>query len=207
MLKVLLAVESCAKYDKKRAAQRRTWLRHRPDGLDFKYFIGKTDIAVSEPDLVTLWCGDGYNDLIGKTRQVVRWALSAGYDYLFKTDDDTFVDAVKLLASDFAAYEYVGWCKQRDYAQGGSGYWLSRRAMRLLVFDDQPTPETIAEDQHVGIVLRRHGIYPVHDNRLILGPTPRWQGWPTRSDRCDTITMHKLMPMIMDECYRHWLEN
>ena len=205
MLKILLAVETCAKYHSRRVAQRRTWLKHLPDGLDWKYFVGKTEQLVNEPDIVRLYCGDGYNDLIQKTRMVIRWAVQGGYDYLFKTDDDTYVDATKLLASGFEQHDYVGWSRQRTYAQGGSGYWLSRKAMLKITHDTDPTPETLAEDQHIGAVLARHEIYPVHDGRYLVGPSPKWDGWPTRSARNDIITLHKLMPLTMDEAHAHWL--
>ena len=178
MPKILLALESCGKYRQRRDAQRKTWLKFMPDGLQYRFFIGMQDGAkitipqTDEADVTTLPCPDNYEELILKTRAMVCWALEKNFDFVFKTDDDTYVDATKLLASDFEGHEYSGWSRQRDYAQGGSGYWLGRRAMELLSRDFVPTPETRAEDAHVGKVLARYGIYPVHDGRYLVGPAP-----------------------------------
>ena len=208
MRKILLALESCHRYHERRAAQRNTWLRFLPEGLEHRYFVGRGEQSVHiEPDLVQLDCDDSYEQLIFKTRSMLCWAIENDFDFVFKTDDDTYVDAAKLLASDFERYEYSGWSRQRDYAQGGSGYWLGRRAMELVSHDFVPTPDTLAEDTHVGHVLARYGIYPVHDGRYLVGPAPAPEGWPTRSDRCKTITLHRMIPMLMHQVHEYWLAN
>lgn len=212
MLKVLLALETCGKYRTRRFAQRKTWLKFMPADLHYRYFTGVQDgasvtIPSDEEDVTTLLCPDGYNELILKTRSIIAWAVEREYDYLFKTDDDTYVDAHKLLASGFQHWEYSGWSRQREYAQGGSGYWLSRRAMLHVLHDKDGTPDTIQEDQHIGKVLQRCNIFPVHDPRYQVGPGPGRESFLTRSDKRQAITLHRLLPIQFDEVHAFWLDN
>lgn len=77
-----------------------------------------------------------------RTQLMVRWALEHGYDYLFRTDTDTYVWVNRLLASGFEQYDYMGWCLgvprhlERSWAlntaHGGVGFFLSRRAMEIV---------------------------------------------------------------------------
>lgn len=212
-LRVLLAIESCTRFRARREAQRKTWLPFKPAELHHRYFIGVQDGAAvtipqsEESDVTTLNCPDSYQELILKTRALIAWALEHGYDYIFKTDDDTYVDAVKLLASGFENWHYTGWSRQRDYAQGGSGYWLSRHAMEVISRDCAATPHTLEEDHHIGLTLGRHRIFPVHDSRYQVGPGAARENWLTRSDARPTITLHKLLPIVMDQVHAFWLAN
>ena len=101
-----------------------------------------------------------------RVRELARWALADGYDYVFKCDDDTYVWVDRLLASGFERWDYCGfshdWHTPR-FASGGAGYWMSRRAMGVLAAqEDAFEPH---DDVWVGAVMERDGIVLAHDSR------------------------------------------
>lgn len=125
-----------------------------------------------------LECPDTYATLVAKTHALTKWARARDYDWMFKCDDDTYVRPRQLLASNFSTADYSGFCDGRwsngpgpgliyAYAQGGAGYWLSRRAI-AIVADHLLTGE-FAEDCAVGKTLGLQGIIPVHDARYVPG--------------------------------------
>lgn len=199
-MRILIAIKACrTRRDfALRSKQRETWAKH--STIPVIWFVGNGEPVTD--DVTALDCGDTYDDLIAKTRAIVKYALDNAYDYIFCTDTDTFVCVDKLLASDFTQHDYIGWCRGRTYNQGGSGYWLSRRAMTVLVEDTTPTPETVWEDLHVGTVLGRHGITPHHDERYLVGPANVHQDWPTKANAI--ITLHKLTFETMTKVYDRW---
>jgi hypothetical protein len=164
------------------------------------WFVGNGEPVTD--DVIHLDCDDSYIKLIDKTRCMVKYILDHDYDYGFFTDTDTFVCVDKLLASAFTEHDYIGWCHGRDYCQGGSGYWLSNKAMRVLVEDNEPTPTTVWEDLHVGTVLARHGILPTNDERYLVGPANVHQDWPTKGN--DIITLHKLTVETMEKVWQRY---
>jgi hypothetical protein len=199
-MRILIAIKACRKSRDfaLRAKQRSSWVPF--STVDVKWFVGRGDPVAD--DVVSLDCLDTYEGLIEKTRAIVKYALDNDYEYAFLTDTDTFVCVDKLLASGFEQHDYIGWCRGRTYAQGGSGYWLSRKAMEVLTADTTPTPETIWEDLHVGTVLERHGILPHHDARYLVGPANVHEDWPTKGNAI--ITLHKLTFETMERVYQRW---
>jgi hypothetical protein len=204
MMKIAILIKACktSRDAALRKKQRETWVGKWSSLCPIFWFVGNGDAQVSEESVIHVDCGDRYEDLIAKTRAMVRWAIEQDYDYCFFTDTDTFVAVEKLLKSGYEQHDYIGWCRGRDYAQGGSGYWLSRKAMEALVADTTPTPETIWEDLHVGTVLARHGIVPHHDERYLVGPANVHQDTPTPSNQI--ITLHKLTVETMERTWQRW---
>lgn len=116
------------------------------------------------PDELPLPAPDGYFYLTHKLRAGLRWALAQDYDFIFRADVDTFVDVPILLQSGFDSHNYTGKKigPKPGYAQGGTGYWLSRAACRLLVNAPITSP---ADDVWVGETLLQHGINLYDDVR------------------------------------------
>jgi hypothetical protein len=129
-------------------------------------------------DEVAVDAPDDYHSLTLKTIEIVRWAQSHGFDYVFLCDTDTYVIPKLLLESGFENYDYMGrfskdigatWvqtAKDRNgnhyvfprchsWASGGVGYFLSRKAMVEILHGSKPTkPEEVwAEDLWVGQVM------------------------------------------------------
>lgn len=178
---------------------RRTWLVHAPrQGIDYVFLVGGATEFRREGDVLYLPCPDDYPSLPQKIRRFCQWALRhADFDYLFKCDDDTYVDLARLAhypvgrALDYAGGQYAG------YASGGGGYFLSRRAAALVAEHlDAPWGN---EDELVGQCLKAHGIDLLADPAF-QGFT-RWTGVAPRPDN-RVITAHGISPEMWAEIHR-----
>jgi len=139
--------------------------------MDAVFLLGAGE-AVAAPvridDLLLLPCPDGYDALPQRTRAFCEWALARGdWDYLFKCDDDTYVAIDRLAGFNPGRADYLGaeWTPGVEYASGGAGYLLSRRAAQIVAAN--LTAQTGAEDQLVGSVLRDAGVPFRKDDRFI----------------------------------------
>lgn len=209
-MKVLIAIVSCHQFARRRMAQRDSWLpQATAAGVAYRFFVGRCSalptivgsqsvVAAPRPDMELLECEDNYEGLSRKVRTAVRWAYQRDYDYLFKCDDDTYVRPERLLTSGFAQHEYSGFIEDYDlrlatnfpvypHAQGGPGYWLSRKAMAAVV--DTMPDKNHQEDFAVGEALALSGIPAVHDDRYV-----HQEGQALRSD---FISLHKCDPEEM----------
>lgn len=205
-MKILIAIHASHSQPEQMRAQRETWLQDL-DGADYKFFLGQPEGY--EPDAVYCDFPDGpkYKDskcifrtrvLNQKTEALAHYALIHGYDYVFKCDDDTYIRPDLLLNSGFEQHDYSGFTEPHyafgfghyRWAQGGAGYWLSRRAMRIV--DEHGLHLVPAEDFAVGQLLARNGIQPFHDERYTPTAEPK---------RADWITMHKVGTARKRELY------
>jgi hypothetical protein len=156
-------------------------------------------------DEVILACADSYEWLPWKTQAICRWAQGLDYDYLFKCDTDTLINPWMLAPSCFQQPEYMGGENEDDspygriqFASGGAGYWLSKKALTIVANADNI--QTNAEDVFVAHALRSEGIKPVFYQGY------RWR--PGASVDKDMVTLHlssalqrKYVPEMMYEYY------
>lgn len=158
-------------------AIRETWLKDvAAAGAEYKLFVGSTQNEYKctqiANDEVQLACSDRYEDLPQKTQAICRWALERGYDYIYRTDDDSFAHVNRLMASGFDTHDYSGYCidypphHERHRYSGAPGFFLSQRAMELVAAN---TPDHHADDLWIGRVLYEHGIKVHRDTRHVPG--------------------------------------
>ncbi len=145
-------------------------------GLDVRFFVGCTPTHQQE---VNVCCEDDYLSLPFKTQEMCRWALAKGFDWMFKADTDTLIYVPRLMRAipsdvDYSGY-YRGHPSEPSYASGGSGYWLSARAMKIVVgatFKSDYIVEnrgaSFGEDLQVGKCLAEAGIFCKWDERYRL---------------------------------------
>jgi hypothetical protein len=145
---------------------RKTWLPDAQGKVDVRFFYGMGSSREPLADEIFLDVGDDYYSLVAKTRAVWQYALTMGYDYVLKLDDDVFLDVDKTLAG-FIPVDYRGTLREGEvntygtseltckYACGPA-YWLSRRAMQVIV--DSPLPATPYEDRATGYALTTAGV-------------------------------------------------
>jgi Galactosyltransferase len=227
-------------------ACRETWIneykRQAIPFVDYKFFVGTpllehtqpeshakvdicgnhcTDYLRAAEDVVVLRCEDQYGALTYKTQESLQWAAARDYDFVFRCFPDTYVQVKRLLETKFYNYDYygdfrgetTGW---QNYASGGAGYFLSRRAYSYLL--DQPILGTwrdditpYAEDLWVGNRLGcdypAKGIKYWDDNRFI---NKGQSYWPDFSNT--VITSHlsagspggRYAKELMYSCHEHW---
>jgi FkbM family methyltransferase len=140
-------------------------------GTEVLFVVGGEWTGSPRVDNRTLYlpCSDEYESLPEKVGQFCRWALeNRDFDYLFKCDDDTYVRLDRLRQVIPNDHDYVGaeWTPGVNYASGGAGYLLSRRAA-TIVADQLKGRPVGAEDVLVGKCLRAAGIEFHRDHRFI----------------------------------------
>lgn len=186
-MKPLIAIKSCGRDAANgfNQAIRDTWKKDAR--CDSYFFLGRTG-SPQHADEVVLDCPDDYRGLPYKTKAICEWAWNKDYTHVFLCDTDTFVSPEKLLDSGFENYDYVGhfnsprgipnavYGKCYSWASGGSGYWLSREAMKLVADSDQdstcPVSGVPCEDLLVGQVLGPL----IAQNAIIVSHDPRYSG-------------------------------
>jgi hypothetical protein len=157
-MKLLLAIKSCCRDTKVHPSIRNTWAQSLPVGVDVRFFVGRGFVKQSEKDEVQVKAGDEYLDLCAKVQRMLEWSLFRGYDYTFLADTDTYIHPDRLLACFsqvlIGCHDYAGtscgW-----FAQGGEGYFVSRRFAELIV---NAPPQTTNEDQQSGTVAKANSI-------------------------------------------------
>ncbi len=152
--KILFAVKSCLRDAENGANQaiRDTWGKYLND---LYFFIGN---GMTMPDEIPLPCADPYEALPQKTRALLGWAVTHGYNFIFICDTDTYIIPGKLLASGFEKYDLLGHIgghtdngRYFEWPSGGAGYWLSAPAARLII--SMPITNEWAEDRMIGQIL------------------------------------------------------
>lgn len=161
-MKTLIAIKGCEAHFDRFTAELNTWIRGKHWNLVW-YFTGPM-----------LGVPDDYDSLPAKTKAICQWAVNNEYDYAFLTDTDTYVSVPRLLASRFYLHDYTGYVLDwlPTHYCSGPGYWLSRKAMKILAEADWSKisghGHETCEDVMVGAVLHAHGILPHHDRRYAL---------------------------------------
>lgn len=175
-MKTLVALSSCQAYEDKGLNEplRQTWLPMlKVHDWDYKFFHGNG--SSEKEDVIVVPCDDGYWDLTSKTKLKIRWALDHNYDYVFMCFPDLYASVTRLVHSRFERADYFGCVHQHPggnpYCQGGPGYFLSRKALKVL---DGCTSNYPNDDCWVGDML--HNRYEIHrehcDGFRYCGPGP-----------------------------------
>jgi hypothetical protein len=182
-MRYLIAISSCYDFEKSASndAMRETWL---PDvgkfpGLEYRFFFGYgqgAETAQLPADCILLPdVEDGYGTLTYKTLSSLRWAHENNFDFVFRCFPDCYVRVDRLMACGFETVDYIGdfrgdpstnevtHQRAQNYASGGAGYFLSRRAFEIAmhgpvlgIWRDEITP--YAEDLVIGNLLGRSSI-------------------------------------------------
>jgi hypothetical protein len=147
---MIIAVKSCEKHWDRVKAIRETWGKS-----PMVYFFTGDFLRVP----------DDYAHLPHKTKAICQWTLRHNYDWAFLCDTDTYVSVPRLLKAD--QHTYMGYrLENKNYASGGAGYMLSRKAMEVV---SQGNPDEFEnEDEMVGTLLGKVGISVHHDRRFSL---------------------------------------
>ena len=152
--------------------------------VDYKFFLGKPEEKRNWDEII-LNVSDGptKQSVIDKIREMIRYAFNGGYDFLFKCDIDTYVHVPRLLKSGFENHDWSGYGEP----YGGSGYWLSRKAMACLLEHATPFPTPESEDSWACRNLKNAGFVSFQDPRY----HSRINKGPEKGN--DLITSHQYM--------------
>lgn len=167
-MKWLIAVTTSEPFSDRRK-RCKPWMNN--SKADVFFVMGRPGPAKREGDTLYVPCGDGYYDLVSKTYHICKYVLeNCDFDYLFKCDDDSYVNIDRLLAIESDA-SYLGsgrFCKDYKvfYAEGGAGYRLKKDAIRCLVNKLDLKNKNKFEDSLVGQTLRDNGFKLEDDKRF-----------------------------------------
>jgi hypothetical protein len=116
---------------------------------------------------------DDYESLGLKTLWNIRQAMAERCDYLFQCFKDTYISIPRLVAASkeldgrHVVGNYFFHGIEELHPCGGSGYWLSRKAMKAILEADFSAIKNLrnAEDCWIGWALNEAGIDQHHDSR------------------------------------------
>jgi hypothetical protein len=196
--RILIGALACHAFAERREACLATWANAVPDNVDVVFLLGNAETAVPQRNgnLLFCPCADDYPSLPQKTRWFCRWAVAnCAFDYLFKCDDDTYI-AMDRIANGAWSGDFIGH-DLGEFASGGAGYLLSRRAASVVA--ETLVETTGPEDVYTAHVLRRAGIRLSAEPRFFPWDT----SWPTPQN--DLITGHHCKPERMLAIHREMM--
>lgn len=196
--RIIIGILTCPKNNHRADGIRNTWLKLVPDHVRVLFVFGRPGHDPSlEGDDLYLNCPEAYETLPQKVHLFFEHCdNNFDYDYIFKTDDDSYIDMRKFLSFDKQNADYIGrmlgmadsaitrtWhygkCTDKsyevpyrgkyvcDWARGG-GYFLSRRAVRILIpktaklfskelFEDKMVGDALGNDDRISVVCTNYG--------------------------------------------------
>jgi len=158
-MKVLIGIAGCHKNQHKADALRATWVKD-VRGADVRFFAGGQGTN-QKPDEVWLDCPDDYDHRLPKVYAMFDWALTQGYDYLWKVDDDVYLRPERLLALPLRHFQGNFMPHQTFKLVGtilGACAGFSRHAMETVLREPLPPYHLRFEDVFVTLILLSAGI-------------------------------------------------
>lgn len=196
--KLVVGVVSAPSHKEERMAIRETWKSVDVPGVDVFFIVGVDNTnGVIEyiNDTVFVPMEESYQKLPIKTRAFCYWAMAnLQFDYIFKCDDDTYVDLNKLKNFDPKYKEYVGSECADGVASGGAGYLLSRRATHIVT--EHMVNSIGAEDVEVAKSLYRNSDIRL-ENSTLFDPAHFARDHQIPLPENDIITTHYVPPEMM----------
>ena len=182
-MKILVAILTHEGTQSGADACSKTWTRDIQNPHEY-YFYGS---KVQSQKMNRTWnCepdeGESRGRLPEKTYKMLVESLNHDWDFLFKCDDDAYLNFDELVEflKDYDANDdlYLGGkiVNPFAYAQGGAGYALTRSAVKKCIkllkhlYNDE-SKNKFAEDYSVGLALKEQGINLTHTD-LLSTPNP-----------------------------------
>lgn len=168
-------ITTCAAYTDRRKAQQNTWLRQvNADNSLYRYILSNANFIGQDSrvwNFSQYGIDDGYYNLPKKVLYGMRKALDYSWDWLYKCDDDTYVDPGRLMNAinnTNAAFGHmlVHPTEHKRWLSGGSGYALPRSYVEYLVDHMNDLSHTGPEDWHLTGHLIEKGFAVNHDGRF-----------------------------------------
>jgi hypothetical protein len=195
--RILVGICSARQNLERREAIRETWMAQGVENITILFFVGNGSQPVeNSKDLLQLDAADDYEHLPEKVMAFFRYSLGVDYDFLFKCDDDTYVDLSRLPQLLFEGYDLIGneFVQSRGAPSGGAGYFLTRCLVERLA-SDQLFAQTGAEDLIVGEAALRLGARLIGTRRLC------WDSSRYPSPENDVVTSHWCSPQRLRELH------
>jgi len=216
-LKLIIGIATCEKHSERQDAVRNTWGKD-PKDIAVLFLIGREgQKSELNGDTLYLNCSDTYADLWEKTIAFLQYCeRNFDYDYIYKCDDDTYVNISEIRNVPYNEHDYCGgpiheydeklvkrsyelhslpFTKEMDetikytgsWVNGGGGYFLSRKAVRVILSQHKNCLKVkLPEDVAVSYILKM--------NRIALSSL-RGVGL-ARHDFCNKFWVNSKTPFI-----------
>jgi hypothetical protein len=108
--RILVGIYTCPKFSARAMGVRETWLKLIPDNIRVLFVFGRPKQKASiEEDCLYRNCPEAYEKLPEKTLAFLQYcSANLEFDYVFKVDDDTYIDMEKFLSFDTQEGDYIG---------------------------------------------------------------------------------------------------
>ena len=119
--RILIGILSCEKHRERADGIRNSWLKLVPTSYRVLFIHGRPN----EPeevagDCLYLNCPESYETLPQKVHAFLRYSRDHfEFDYLFKTDDDTYLDLERFISFDRLGADYIGQFREQPMAERG----------------------------------------------------------------------------------------
>lgn len=211
---IFVGICSCRKLRDRRDAIRDTWLKNVNGPIMAKFFVGQgADALETAEDIWVVDAPDDYPSLPRKVAALFTKALGTDFDYLFKCDDDTYLDPSRLVSLIQPGTDFVcsaDW-HSFGFAQGGAGYLATRKTVTALAAAEYPPAggEDVVVSRHIrkwklsvkptDRLCSRHEIVPLHDNQRV---TAHW--CPPETLRTIHSVRQSVLLRTMEARHPHW---
>lgn len=207
MTKLVIIILSAQIFrDTRQKTQCRSWIQDIPEDVPYYFIEGGHEPPVRlEGNALQLSCKDDYESLSFKTYQALSYIdQHVDFDYVFKCDDDTYVDIKRLKKMvERCNHDYVGSLFQGFHPRktnyriaSGGGYLLSRHAVKCIL--KKPLSSCAQqgyEDVMVYDYLKECNIHLRHDNRL----NP--EAYPDPYEHLRVVSCHHVDPTLMEKIW------
>lgn len=118
---LLIGILTCDKYKGRADGIRNSWLKLVPSNYQVLFIQGRPGQPEGvEGDCLYLDCPESYELLPRKVHAFLAYAIRHfDFDYLFKTDDDTYLDLERFIAFDRQDADYIGQFREHPVAELG----------------------------------------------------------------------------------------
>lgn len=217
-MKILVSILTCSQTQHQADACLDTWIQYIKKPHDYIFYGDeKQSLTLNKTINCSPELGENRSRLPEKTFKMLNESIKYDWDFLFKCDDDTYLSFDRLVEYiknfDSSHPLYIGSKIHNHgikYAQGGSGYILTRSSVHkcinsLKLFVLNSKENKIAEDYSVGKALHMEGIDLLQCNDFSC-PSPnnvRIDNTIPAKDilELNTITSHYVNPQTMRYIY------
>lgn len=161
---------------------RETWASHSNDLVKVLFYHGANRDSgfedIIEGDKIILNTKEGLENIGYKTIRAFEKVLSSyEFDYVFRTNSSSYVNINKLLeyVSDKPLESFyhgvIGYSEGNKFASG-SGYFLSKDLVELVVKNKEQWPHSYIDDVAISLLLKKFNILPTLAPRLDITHLP-----------------------------------
>ena len=203
--RILVAVMTTQGAIERQQAISRTWAKLLPNDTEIVFFAGGASELKRAGKKLLLSCSD--TDDAEKMQAFLEYAVQHyQFDYVFKCNDDCYVNVQRLVDCGYRQYDYYGnppsgsqWDKA-PYADTNA-YFLSRRCAQLVADSDIGEPVVKEHERGhsegilIGDILRQSQISLVVNQHFSVVPGV------LSSENCQTISYPEITPRQMKNTY------